>query len=125
MARSFAESFHAHMLDLDLTAAAADLDEFVRQANRWLVEVAPWKLAGDQSRKGDLDHSLWEGLNALRLIAVLASPIMPGTAERLWEQLGIPEPLSSRRFPEASRWGLMEPGTKTTKGESLFPRIEG
>ena len=59
-----------------------------------------------------------------RLIAVLASPIMPGMAERLWVQLGIPEPLSAQRVPEASRWGLVKPGTKTTKGESLFPRIE-
>jgi methionyl-tRNA synthetase len=56
---------------------------------------------------------------------VFAYPIMPGSAERLWEQLGIAETLADQRLPEAGRWGLMAPGTKTNKGESLFPRLEG
>jgi methionyl-tRNA synthetase len=49
---------------------------------------------------------------------------MPGAAERLWSQLGISEPLGGQRLPEAARWGGLAPGTKTTKGESLFPRLE-
>jgi methionyl-tRNA synthetase len=124
-ARSLAQSFQSHMADLDLTAAVGDLDEFVRHANRRLVEVAPWKLAKDESRRADLAHEIWESLEALRLISVFASPVMPRTAEKLWEQLGIPEPLASQRLPEAASWGLLAPGIKTTKGESLFPRIEG
>jgi methionyl-tRNA synthetase len=124
-ARAMAEGFTAHMDSLDLTAAVSDLVEFIREANRRLVEVAPWKLAKDESRRSDLAHELWEALESLRLIAVFASPIMPGAAERLWEQLGIPEALADQRLPEAGRWGLLAPGTKTSKGESLFPRLDG
>lgn len=123
--RAMADRYQAHMADLDLTAAVGDLDEFVRAANHRLAEVAPWTLAKDPARRADLAHELWEALEALRLIAVFASPIMPAAAERLWEQLGIPEPLSSQRVPEAGAWGLLAPGTKTQRGESLFPRIDG
>jgi methionyl-tRNA synthetase len=54
---------------------------------------------------------------------VFASPLMPDAAARLWEQLGIPEALDTQRLPDAAGWGLVEPGTRTTKGESLFPRL--
>jgi methionyl-tRNA synthetase len=50
---------------------------------------------------------------------------MPQAAARLWEQLGIPEPLAEQRLPAAAVWGRLAPGTKTNKGESLFPRLEG
>ncbi|HJP65241.1 MAG TPA: methionine--tRNA ligase [Actinomycetota bacterium] len=123
-AAALAERFDAAILSFDLTAAAAALDEFVREANKYLVEVAPWKLAGQEGREVELAAALFEAAEALRVIAVFASPIMPAAASRLWEQLGIPEPLSDQRLPEASRWGLIAPGTKTNRGESLFPRLD-
>ena len=49
---------------------------------------------------------------------------MPGAAERLWEQLGIPEPLGAQRVPTSLAWGQLAPGTRTTKGGSLFPRVD-
>jgi methionyl-tRNA synthetase len=121
---ALAQAFDRAVQSLDLTAAAAALDEFVREANKHLVDVAPWKLAGQEGREADLAAALFEAAEALRLIAVFASPIMPAAAARLWEQLGIPEPLADQRLPEASRWGLIAPGTKTNRGESLFPRLE-
>jgi methionyl-tRNA synthetase len=87
-----ADRFDAAVLGFDLTGAAAALDDFVREANKYLVEVAPWKLAGDPKRRGELAACLYEAAEALRLIALFASPIMPDAAARLWEQLGIAEP---------------------------------
>ena len=113
-----------HMLEIELTEAAAALDELVREANRHLVEVAPWALAKDEERRAELEQAIYDSLEVLRVIAVLASPFMPNAAERLWAQLGVPAPLSEQRVPEASRWGGLEPGTPTTKGEALFPRLE-
>jgi methionyl-tRNA synthetase len=49
---------------------------------------------------------------------------MPSAAGRLWEQLGIEETLESQRLAGAGDWGRTVPGTKTTKGESLFPRVD-
>jgi len=49
---------------------------------------------------------------------------MPGAAIRLWGQLGIEEPLEAQRLPGASAWGGLRPGTKTVKGDPLFPRLD-
>lgn len=118
------ERFDAHMTALRLTEAVASLDEFVREANRYLVEVAPWALAKDPSRRRELEAVLYEALESLRLIAVLAFPIMPEAAGRLWEQLGIDDRLESERLPGAGRWGRLQSGTKVRRGDSLFPRLE-
>jgi methionyl-tRNA synthetase len=111
------------MVVFDLTGAMAALDGFIREANRYLVERAPWQLSKDAERRQELSDVLYEALEALRVIAVFASPVMPETAERLWAQLGIGDPLGTQRLPQAATWGLLEPGTKTTKGDSLFPRL--
>ena len=49
---------------------------------------------------------------------------MPSAAARLWDQLGIEETLDSQRLAHTWTWGLIAPGTKTTKGEALFPRVD-
>ncbi len=67
---------------------------------------------------------LYASAETLRILAVLIFPIMPRAAERLWSQLGIAEPLEDQRLPDAAEWGGLAAGTRTTKGESLFPRLE-
>lgn len=96
----------------------------VAHANRYLVEVAPWKLSKDDSKRDDLARSLYAATEALRIIAVLISPVMPRAAARLWSDLGIAEPLETQRLPDAARWGGLKPGTTVRRGESLFPRLE-
>ena len=60
----------------------------------------------------------------MRVLAVLIQPIMPGAAQRLWEQLGMGGQVVEQRVPAAVAWGQLAPGTRTTKGEALFPRLE-
>jgi methionyl-tRNA synthetase len=112
------------MLDLALTPALAVVWELVSRANQYLVEKAPWQLAKDEGRRQELASVLYAALETLRILAVLISPIMPGAASRLWEQLGIDDSLEAQRLPEAAAWGRLEPGTKTIRGPSLFPRVE-
>jgi methionyl-tRNA synthetase len=123
-AEALAKRFDAAMLDYELTEALAALEEFVREANRYLVDVAPWSLARDPARRQDLADALYEAAEALRLISLFSAPVMPASAEELWRQLGIPEPLSGHRLPGDAAWGRLEPGTPTSRGASLFPRLE-
>ena len=67
---------------------------------------------------------LYASAETLRILAILIGPIMPGAATRLWEQLGIEEPLEAQRLPNAAAWGGLRPGTKTVKGDALFPRLD-
>jgi len=124
VARDVVDRCDRLMLDLGLTSALATVWELVSRANQYLVEKEPWQLAKDEAKRGELGTVLYAAAETLRVLAVLISPIMPGAAARLWEQLGISEMLEDQRLPEAGRWGLLEPGTKTRRGDSLFPRLE-
>jgi methionyl-tRNA synthetase len=117
--------YDRHMDAVELTAALAAVWEIVGRANEYLVEVEPWTLAKDPDRRDETATILYTAAEALRILAVLISPVMPGAADRLWRQLGIPEDLADQRLPEAARWGGLAPGTRVTKGEALFPRLEG
>ena len=114
----------AAMETFSLTAAVAAVWEIVSEANRYLVERAPWKLAKEGGHDEELAEVLYASAEVLRILAVLIQPVMPSAAERLWEQLGISDPLASQRLPEAARWGGLAAGTKTSKGDPLFPRLD-
>ena len=98
--------------------------EIVARANRYLVEKEPWKLAKDPAKREELASVLYAAAESLRILAILIQPTMPGASQRLWEQLGIGGRVEDRRVPADVAWGLLEPGTKTSKGDALFPRLE-
>jgi methionyl-tRNA synthetase len=113
-----------HMSVLALSQALSAVWDVVDRANGYLVEKEPWKTARDEARRGELAAVLYAAAETLRILAVAISPIMPDAASRLWGQLGIADPLAHQRLPEAARWGLLAPGTSTSKGEALFPRLD-
>ncbi len=123
---SATERFRGHMEHLELSKALGAVWDIVGRANRYLVESAPWNLAKDEARGDALASVLYASTETLRVLGVLISPIMPQAAARLWSQLGLDEtaPLGAQRLPAAATWGLLPPGTRTTKGASLFPRLE-
>ncbi len=119
-----AERVDRSMLALELTPAVAAVWEIVDRANGYLVEREPWKVAKDDARRSELGSILYAAAETLRILAILISPVMPEAAERLWAQLGIGEPLDAQRVPQALSWGELRPGTRTTKGDALFPRLD-
>ncbi len=124
LAEDVAWQYDAALLELALTSGLGTIWGLVGRANQYLVEKQPWALAKEPGNQDRLGSILYAAAETLRILAVLISPIMPGAAARLWEQLGIPEPLDAQRVPGATRWGLLEPGTKTRKGDALFPRLD-
>jgi methionyl-tRNA synthetase len=117
--------YDGHMEEVALSPALAAVWDIVAGANRYMVERSPWHLAKDEGKREELASILYASTEVLRILAVLIAPVMPGAAALLWEQLGVPEPLAAQRLPEAARWGLLAPGTRTKKGDALFPRVEG
>jgi methionyl-tRNA synthetase len=109
---------------LDLSQGVAAVWEIVDRANKYLVEREPWRLAKDPGASARLDGILYAAAETLRILAILIQPVMPSAAQRLWDQLGIGGRVADRRLPADIAWGGLEPGTRTEKGEALFPRIE-
>ena len=97
--------------------------EVINLANKYIDEMAPWALAKDPAKAGRLDTVLYQLLEVLRFIAVLISPFMPQTAEKILAQLGIAD-AGSQNLAGLKEWGGLKPGGGVRKGESLFPRVE-
>lgn len=100
------------------------VDSIVREANQYLVQTAPWKLAKEPGQEKRTAAVLYTAAETLRLLAVLLSPFTPGTASKLWAALGAQGSVSDQRLPVAGRWGGLQPGSRVTKGDPLFPRID-
>jgi methionyl-tRNA synthetase len=99
--------------------------EFLDRVNRYLETRAPWKAAKDPANADQVATTLYTSCEALRVIALLLAAFLPETAAEILARLGIPGALQTARLPEdAARWGVLEPGTATTKGAALFPRVE-
>jgi methionyl-tRNA synthetase len=116
--------YDEEMVAVRPTAALGAVYDVVTRANRYMVERAPWAVAKDPSKREQLEGVLYASAETLRALAILLSPVMPGAAARLWEQLGVREPLADQRLEDAATWGRLAPGTVTSKGASLFPRVD-
>jgi len=98
--------------------------EFVNQVNKYLDSSAPWTLAKDPARKDRLLTVLFCSAASLRGIALLLWPYMPGSAEKIWRQLALDEPMSARPLSENLGFALFKPGSSIRKAAPLFPRME-
>ena len=125
--RAIAEGIPA-LIDKDLAALAfnrylQNVWQLVTRANRYVEENAPWSLAkkNDMARLASVLYGLAE---SLRIIGLCIYPVIPGTAQKIWNSLGIGKEISSCRMDEEQVWGRLKPGTAVMPGEQLFPRID-
>jgi methionyl-tRNA synthetase len=75
----------------ELTVCLEEIWQRVRRLNRYVEEHAPWRLASEHDRQGDLDRVLASLVEGLRSVTVLLWPYLPSSCERLLEALGAPE----------------------------------
>ena len=67
---------------------------------------------------------LGNSVEALRIVAILVSPAVPTTAQRIWDRLGLDGAVTGQRVPGDVVWGSATAGRTVSKGEPLFPRIK-
>jgi methionyl-tRNA synthetase len=118
--RHLAEVFDAYEA-LDYSAGLSLAWGWIAQLNQRIVNVSPWELAKDPARRGELDAFLYRLLEAIRLSALAAYPVMPRACRRLFRMLG---QVDADPSPAELAWGRLEPGTVLGALEPLFPRLE-
>jgi methionyl-tRNA synthetase len=67
---------------------------------------------------------LGDCLESLRIVALLASPVIPRASGELWSRLGLPGRPADVRLPDAAGWGQLPADATLEKGAPLFPRKE-
>ena len=90
----------------------------VGEANRYVDAQAPWALRKtDIARMATVLHTLAE---AIRHLAILAQPFVPGAAGRVLDQLSVP--VEARDFAALGEHHALVPGVVLPKPEGVFPR---
>jgi methionyl-tRNA synthetase len=90
----------------------------VAEANRYFAGEAPWALAKtDPQRQRTV---LYVTAEVIRQIAILAQPVMPESAAKLLDSLGIPE--GARDFAALGDAARIKPGTALPAPTPVFPR---
>ena len=91
-----------------------------KRSNKYIDETAPWALAKDEAKKDRLGTVLYNLLEAIRYIAILLSPFMPETSEKIFSQINC----DIKDYNSLSSFGALKAGTKVNKAEALFARID-
>jgi len=119
--RAFAAQNEA-MAALDFAGAFGAVWDLIRAANAYIEDRQPWAL----HKSGDANATaavLGDCLEAVRVVALLASPVIPRASAELWRRLGLTGRPGDQRLPDAAGWGAMPAGVTLEKGAPLFPRI--
>ena len=91
-----------------------------KRCNKYIDETAPWALAKDESKKARLGTVLYNLLESIRFVAVLLSPFLPETSEKILAQINT----DIKDYDSLSAFGALKVGTVVGKAEPLFARID-
>ena len=108
---------------LQFSNALTEIWKLVGECNRYIDLTTPWVLAKNEEDRPRLGTVLYVLLECARMVAILISPTMPRTPERIFEQIGVTDD-ALKTWDSVKVFGGVVPGSKVHKGEALFPRID-
>ena len=115
---AFWSAYESALSTFRFDEAVRTIERYVTSVNQAIDTEAPFKKAKEGI---DVSPFMYQIAEALRQIGLALLPIVPNTAEKTLAQLSID--VVAARLPEGSKWGGLEPGTKVSKNEILFPRL--
>jgi methionyl-tRNA synthetase len=107
-------SFDVSMKSMRLNEAIELVMRFISSVNKYMEQNAPWKLVKED--KDTAGKILYTAGEALRISALLLSPIMPKKTKDILDILNA--------FDSKEKWGGLKPGAKIKDHNPLFPRIK-
>ena len=107
---------------LNFPGALEQIFALVGRANKYIDETTPWVLAKDGKYRPRLMSVLYNLAECIRIVTILLKPFMPALAPRVSAQLGVD--LTNATWADATTWAMTPAGTKVSKGDALFPRVD-
>jgi methionyl-tRNA synthetase len=93
---------------------------FVSRCDQLVETTAPWKLAKDPTQAARLDAVLYSLAESLRILAILAAPVLPTASAAILAQLNVPGPALLAN----AKWGGLKDRHQLAQPVPVFPRIE-
>ena len=112
-ARELMDSFH-------VADALTAIFEMLRRANKYIDETTPWILAKDEAKKERLGTVLYNLLETIRTAAVMLTPFIPTTAEKIFSQIGT----KMTEYETIASFGALETGVSLGEASVLFARVD-
>ena len=113
-----------HINNYQFSEALKDIWKFISRMNKYIDECEPWKLSKDESQKDRLSTVMYNLIDSLYKIAVLISPFMPETAQKMINQLGLHKDVTKLHLEDIKDWKSYPAGNRLNEAVPLFPRIE-
>jgi methionyl-tRNA synthetase len=118
------QEFNQYFEDFQFSRALETAWSLIGAVNKYLVDEEPWIVAekeGEESRSR-LATILYTAAEALRIVTALAYPVLPESAAKIWNQLGLGE-ISKFNLADL-KWAQLPLGGKLGKVEPVFPRAD-
>ena len=122
MASTLRDRYETEMEHFQFQNALEQIFKTIQRANKYIDENAPWTLAKDPANRARLAAVMYNLLETVRICAVLLTPFIPDSAEKIFDQIGACP--CCRTWEKANVWGSLRPDVTVHKGEALFPRID-
>lgn len=108
-----------------INKALEEIWAYINSVNKYLADNEPWSLAKDKDEKKQkrLARILYQTASALRGISCLIYPVMPESAQKIWNFLG-----EKKKIETTSLHGLEfqdhRPSQEIRKPKAIFPRVD-
>ena len=122
LANEVVANYAKHMDAFQFSNALAEAFRLIGRANKYIDETTPWVLAKNEETKPRLLTVMKNLCEAIRVSAILVSPVMPDSAKAILDQLGVPE--AGRTWDALNYCAESDSWWKTSTGAPLFPRID-
>jgi methionyl-tRNA synthetase len=93
--------------------------ELVGATNAHLEQHEPWKMEPGP----EVDAVLGDALEAIRVVAILISPVMPSVAAEIFSRIGLDARPDAGPLEATTRWASAPSPRPVARREALFPRI--
>ena len=113
-------NYAAQMDKFQFSVALSEVFRLLDRANKYIDETTPWILAKSEDTKPRLLTVMRNLCESIRLAAVLITPFMPETAEKIFDMLNVP---AEARVWDAQAY-CADKAWQTTVGAVLFPRLD-
>lgn len=114
-------NFEEKMDNLKTNDAIAEIWKLISKANKYIDLSTPWILA-KQENKDRLNQVLYNLVETIRIVTIPLQSFFVDTPKKIFDQIGVSG--EEIAWDSAKEFGVLKDGTKVSKGEILFPRIE-